>query len=280
METVIFAYVPVLHEGYRRLFEKNKQAGTLYLLGPELIDQYVPLKKDIRSLSPDLMKKAIGALDFFKKIEVVNQADIEKVSAQKIKIIMPDDEIMHDLHKKFFIKNDVQFDSIFLRWDKHKSTEGKPVEISQTVSTNDFDIEMMALLGEEAKKSSDFWRQIGAAIVKNGKIALITHNRHVPHEFMPYVNGDPRADFHKGINLELSTGIHAEASLVAEAAKKGISLEGASIYVNTFPCPPCAKQVAYAGIKKLYYSGWYGVLDAESILKSNGVEIIFVKTDK
>ena len=69
----------------------------------------------------------------------------------------------------------------------------------------------------------------------------------------------------------------AEAQLVAAAAKQGISLEGASMYVTTFPCPPCAKLVAYSGIKKLYYADGYGVLDGERVLKSQGVEIVFVK---
>jgi dCMP deaminase len=50
------------------------------------------------------------------------------------------------------------------------------------------------------------------------------------------------------------------------------------MYVTTFPCPPCAKMIAFSGVKKLYYAGGYGVLDGEAIMKSKGVEIIFVDT--
>jgi dCMP deaminase len=64
---------------------------------------------------------------------------------------------------------------------------------------------------------------------------------------------------------------------VAEAAAKGVSLEGGSLYVNIFPCPPCAKLIAYSGIKNLYYSGGYGALDGESVLKAKGVKIIYIK---
>ena len=66
----------------------------------------------------------------------------------------------------------------------------------------------------------------------------------VPDEQIHYSEGDPRSDFSKGVNVELSLFFHSEAQLIAEAAKKGISLEGASMYATTFPCPPCAKLIA------------------------------------
>ena len=71
----------------------------------------------------------------------------------------------------------------------------------------------------------------------------------------------------------------AEAGMIAEAAKKGVSLEGTEMYVTDFPCPVCAKQIAYSGVKKLYYTKGYSVLDGERILKDNGVRIIQVKKD-
>jgi dCMP deaminase len=49
------------------------------------------------------------------------------------------------------------------------------------------------------------------------------------------------------------------------------------MYVTVFPCPPCAKAIAHAGIKHLYCGGGYGVLDGEDILKGAGVKIIFVE---
>ena len=49
------------------------------------------------------------------------------------------------------------------------------------------------------------------------------------------------------------------------------------MYVTVFPCPPCAKLIAYSGIKRLYCGGGYAVLDGEEVLKSNGVEIYFVE---
>jgi dCMP deaminase len=103
------------------------------------------------------------------------------------------------------------------------------------------------------------------------------HNLYVPADQTPYDEGDPRSNFTGGKHFESSLAIHAEAQLVAQAAKEGISLKGVDIYCDTFPCPPCAKQLAYSGVKRVFYRNGYSVLDGERILKSQGVEIIFVK---
>lgn len=272
---IVVSYVPVLHEGYKRFFDKYK-GSKLLLLGDDLKQKFVPIAKDLRALPVGLIKKSIEAWEIFSVVEIIQVKDLANLSSEK-GLVMPDEDIMRELKQEYLPSTDVVFDSIFLRWDKHKSMEKKPVEADQTVSSDDADNEIINSLRKEAGKSSDWWRNIGAAVVKEGKVILIGHNHHVPSEQMPYVDGDPRSDFHKGVNLELSTSIHAEAGLIAEAAQKGISLEGASLYATTFPCPPCAKLIAYSGIKKIYYADGYGVLDGERILKSRGVEIVFVK---
>jgi dCMP deaminase len=77
--------------------------------------------------------------------------------------------------------------------------------------------------------------------------------------------------------MELATGFHAETSIIAEAARRGIALEGADMYVTVFPCPPCSKSVAYSGIKHLYVGGGKAILDAEEVIKGKGIKIIFVE---
>ncbi len=274
----IVAYVPVLHEGYRRFFEKYE--GTkLLLLSPDVTSRFKQLTKDLRALPPEMIREAIQSWEIFDDVSVVEASSLGKLG-DTYDLVMPDEDVMHEIAKMYLPKAKIAYDSIFLRWDKHKSTEGKPVEADQKISKDSNDVEMIDLLNKEAAKSSDWWRHVAAAIVKNGKVLEVLHNKHVPFDQMPYINGDPRSDFSKGVNLELSTALHCEASLIAGAAKNGTSLDGSSMYVTTFPCPPCAKLIAYSGVKKLYYSGGYGVLDGESILKSQGVEIIFVDTDK
>jgi dCMP deaminase len=60
-------------------------------------------------------------------------------------------------------------------------------------------------------------------------------------------------------------------------AKEGVSLKEGSIYVTTFPCSNCARLLCEAGIKKVFYKNGYSRLDAESIFKFYGVEIVLVK---
>ena len=50
-----------------------------------------------------------------------------------------------------------------------------------------------------------------------------------------------------------SRAVHAEANAIAQAAKHGISTEGANIYVTLEPCLSCLKLVISAGIKEVYY---------------------------
>ena len=272
---IVVSYVPVLHEGYRRFFDTYK-GSKLLLLGDDLKQKFVPIAKDLRALPAEFMKKSIEAWGIFSSVEIIEVKDLVRLSSET-GLVMPDEDIMREMKQEYLPDTKVAFDSIFLRWDKHKSMINNPIEADQTISSDDSDNEIIKLLRKEAGKSSDWWRHIGAAVVKEGKVVLIGHNHHVPSEQTPYVDGDPRSDFHKGIQVELSTSIHAEAGLIAEAAQKGISLEGTSLYATTFPCPPCAKLIAYSGVKKIYYADGYGVLDGEKILKSRGVEIVFVK---
>ncbi|MEK7669180.1 MAG: deaminase [Patescibacteria group bacterium] len=274
MKKVIIAYVPVLHEGYRKFFERHKDVDTLYIFGDSLVKKYDYLAKEIRQLSPSLIKQAIESWKMFKKVEVLEEKDLNSLKVAEI--IMPDEDVCHDL-AKFFDKEKVIFDSIFLRWDKHKTMEEKPVQADQKISRDEFDREIIQKLKKEAEKSSDWWRRIASAIVKDGEVLFSAHNEHLPSPHSPYADGDPRNTLHKGIGIEYSTSIHSEARLIAEAARKGISLEGVSIYVSVFPCPTCAKQIAFSGIKKLYYGGGYQMLDQEIVLRSKGVEIIFVE---
>lgn len=88
--------------------------------------------------------------------------------------------------------------------------------------------------------------------------------------------GDPRSNFFQGVGLDLSTATHAEAGLIAAAARAGRSTDGATMFVTTYPCPPCAKLIAGAGIARLYYRDGYAVLDGADVLAAAGIEVVHV----
>lgn len=274
-DKIIIAYIPVLHNGYKLFFEKYPDA-SLFILANDLIDEFDHLAKEIRALSPEDIKKAVDSWGIFKNIEILNIEKIKSLKIENIEIILPKEDVMLKIWDKYFPRAEVFLDNIFLRWDKHNTITEKIIAADKQVSQEKFDREMMNFALLESKKTSDWWRAVGCVLVKDSQVVVSTYNKHVPSEHICYINGDPRNNFYKGVHVDLGTSIHAEAGAIAMAAKNGISLSGASIYVSTFPCPACAKLIAYSGVKKIYYFSGYSMLDGESILKQNGVEIIQV----
>lgn len=284
MKTILVVYVPVLHKGYLDLFLKESTEATeLYIIGADVIAEfpeldYIKRKDAIRAIPEEKMLSAIISLNIFKKVTIMDTTVLGIIKDAQVKIIIPDEDISRAVASKYFSDKEVLFESVFLRWHSKNVAEKYKIVADCVISTEDFALKVMNLAVKESERSFDWWRQIGAIIVKDNEPILIAHNKHVPHEQMPYVNGDPRSIFKKGINIELSTASHAEATLIAEAAKRGTALEGTSLFVTDFPCPPCAKLVAESGIKKCYFSRGYTILDGESVMKNSGIELILVNT--
>lgn len=51
--------------------------------------------------------------------------------------------------------------------------------------------------------------------------------------------------------------IHAEANAIIQAARAGVMIEGATVYVTASPCWSCFKQIANAGIRRICYGEFY-----------------------
>ena len=66
---------------------------------------------------------------------------------------------------------------------------------------------------------------------------------------------------------------HAEMNAIAQAARHGISLRGATAYVTNMPCTTCAKALLAAGIVRIViFSDYRGSL-AEQFLSDSGVPL-------
>jgi dCMP deaminase len=268
------AYVPVLHEGYRRFLESHARGLPLYVVGRDLYADYRPLAKDIRALDPELVAAAIGSWGICSEVRVLTASLAAELAAAGASITMPAEDVSYRIVERFFERNEVLFSSIFLRWDKTKTAqmlEPRPVE---RVAMGEVSAELRIAAEGAAGGSIDWWRRVGAAMRLVSGETRCVNNFHHPHELSAYVVGDPRSNFFKGVNLELSTVTHAEARLIAEAARDGLSTAGALMYVTDFPCPPCAKLIAAAGISRLYFREGYAVLDGQDVLDAAGVEIV------
>jgi dCMP deaminase len=170
----------------------------------------------------------------------------------------------------------VVFERTFLRWDRGWAQAQRPAGYDGVVAAGEVARDLTRLAVVAAEHSSDWWRQVGAVAVRDGEVLAAAYNRHHPTEYSPYLDGDPRNEFSRGVRIDLSTALHAEAAVVARAARDGLPLAGAELYVSTFPCPGCARLVAEAGFARCYFAGPYSLLDGDAVLRAAGVELLWV----
>jgi len=65
--------------------------------------------------------------------------------------------------------------------------------------------------------------------------------------------GGPLAGAHVTDLLEFGRVVHAEMNALAEAARTGKPVAGATLYCTTFPCHMCARHIVAAGIRRVIY---------------------------
>jgi dCMP deaminase len=191
---------------------------------------------------------------------------------------MPNDEVSQELARRYWANEAVTFEDIFLRWDRRTmEAQQDMLDPSRYTSTDPFDQKIMSAAMEASKQSTNIWRRVGAAAVKNREILYLAANKHQPLPHTNWIDGDPRNSSNRGASIDNSTDMHAEARIIALAAKEGRELNGADVYVTTFPCPTCAKLIANAGIRTCFYAVGYAMLDGQEVLDANGVHLVQVK---
>ena len=276
MTDAVLAYVPVLHEGYRRFLAEHAAGLPLYLIGPELHADSRPLAKDIRALPAEAAASAIAAWQICLRVEVLDAAGAERLAASSPSLLAPAEDVSYAVVERWFGRCEVRYASVFLRWDKTRTVMLLEPQAAPAREDDEDLCELAEAAEREAAGSVDWWRRVGAAIRFADGTVRAARNEHLPHPLAPYAAGDPRANFHKGVALELSTAQHAEARLIAAAAREGRATDGAVVYVTDFPCPPCAKLIAAAGVSRVYFRTGYAVLDGEDVLREAGVEVLQV----
>ncbi len=88
---------------------------------------------------------------------------------------------------------------------------------------------------------------VGCVIVTGGG----RKNRLVAAGYNGYLPGVPHASRMRDGHEQAT--VHAEQNAVADAARRGSSVEGCVAYVSHYPCINCAKILAAAGIAELKY---------------------------
>ncbi len=137
-------------------------------------------------------------------------------------------------------------------------------------------IEMAKVVGSWSSCYQDN-RQIGAVIVREKRILTTGYNG-APSGIKSCKERQTclRRDLNieSGTRHELCYAVHAEQNAVCQAAKLGISLEGATLYCTHQPCVICCKLIINAGIKKVIYNEGYPDDFSMKIFNEAGVEVI------
>jgi deoxycytidylate deaminase len=67
--------------------------------------------------------------------------------------------------------------------------------------------------------------------------------------------------------LEFGRIVHAEMAAICDAALRGISVKGATLFCTTFPCHMCARHIVAAGIARVVYIEPYPKSRAKKLYK-------------
>jgi dCMP deaminase len=67
--------------------------------------------------------------------------------------------------------------------------------------------------------------------------------------------------------------IHAESNAIIQAAKNGVLIDGATLYVTASPCWSCFKQIANAGLRRVCYREFYRDERIFEVAQRIGVEL-------
>ena len=276
-EATLVAYVAVPHAGYLALFRKYA-GGRLGILGEEILQDFPPLTRNLPGVRPAEAAAMIEALNIFDSVLVLEKRDLPDFCRHGI--VMPDEDVSHSIADSYLTNCQVTFDGTWrLRWDKQATMFNQIPEGETLISIEELDRAFMREATQAAERSPDWWRQVGGVLARDGKVLLTAHNRHLPSEQSAYVYGDPRSNFNAGECIDSTLSLHTEVGIIAEAARRGLSLEGCDLYVTTFPCPPCANACAVSGLYRLFYRDGYSLVAGAEVLRSRGVKLIRVQTE-
>lgn len=139
------------------------------------------------------------------------------------------------------------------------------------------------LANAAAKRATCDRGRSGCVIVKDKQVLVtgyvgspmgLPHCDEVGHQFKQTMHEDGSVTNH------CVRTVHAEQNAICQAAKRGIALEGATLYCRMTPCRVCAMLIINCGIKRVvcekkYHAG----LESEEMFKEAGIELVFIEEE-
>jgi dCMP deaminase len=127
----------------------------------------------------------------------------------------------------------------------------------------------MATAALIATRSNDERLHVGCVIVTGGE----RRNRLVAAGYNGFLPGATHASVMRDGHEQAT--VHAEQNAVADAARRGSSVEGCVAYVTHYPCINCGKILAAAGIAQVKYRlDYHNDPLVEPLLAAAGVTLL------
>ena len=136
----------------------------------------------------------------------------------------------------------------------------------------------MEICDTVAKRATCGRGRSGCVIAKDNRILVtgyvgapagLPHCDEVGHQMKQMIHEDGSVTQH------CVRTVHAEQNAICQAAKNGISIEGATLYCRMTPCRTCAMLIINCGIKRVVCQRKYhDSADSLSMFAQAGVEIV------
>ena len=278
----LIAYIPVLNQRHLDWFARHP-GSNLYLISQERAQRLIPrLGRNMGAIPTQVMLQILTDLDprRFKEVEVFDPDEFSPcLTAPTVwsNFVLPDEDVSHAVVQESFVgaRADVRFEMIWARFDMKSINYAHQVAADCRISSSEFDRIFMRQAVAVSGKSPDWWRQVGAVLVCDDVVVASACNVHMPTEYEVYMFGDPRTNYDAGQPGKYAS-LHAERGVIAACAASPYSTRGSSLYVTTFPCEDCAREIGECGIARVFFKEGYSVLNAQEVLRSRNVEIIQV----
>ena len=131
-----------------------------------------------------------------------------------------------------------------------------------------WEIYFMNIAAEVATRSTCDRKHVGAVIVKDKTILSTGYNGSI--------KGLPHCDEvgHEMVDDHCIRTTHAEANAIVQAAKNGVEINHAEIYITASPCYNCFKLIANVGVKSIYFLEFYREERIIEHAREAGIELI------
>lgn len=132
--------------------------------------------------------------------------------------------------------------------------------LKEVEKMNKWDRRFMRLTEEVSEWSSCLRRKVGAIIVREKRVMTTGYNGAPAGICSCAERGEclrEKLNIASGTHAETCYAAHAEQNAIIQAAKYGVSIDGATLYCTHQPCVICAKMIINAGIRRVVYKEGY-----------------------